>query len=72
MFLKADLRPPQLLLQRDVPHTSCLCIHHENLCLLHQSLNRAGLECPLEVRAFIYWVVYDQDSQVCMPEMYYV
>ena len=66
MFLKADLRHPQVLLQRDVPHTSCLSIHHENVHLLLQSLNRAGLDCPLEFRTFLYLVVHDQDSQVCM------
>ena len=31
MFLNADLRSPQVLLHRDVPHTSCLCIHYENV-----------------------------------------
>ena len=58
MFLKADLRPPHalLILQRDVPHNSCICKHHENVRLLLQSLNRAGLECPVEFREFFIWL----------------
>ena len=62
----ADLRPPQVQLQRDVPHNCCLCKYHENIRLLLQSLSKAGLQLPTGFRDFIALLVCDQNEEDCM------
>ena len=59
----ADLRPPQVLLQRDVPHNACLCKYHENVRLLLQALNKGGLDVPTSFRDFIALTVCDQSNE---------
>ena len=61
----ADLRPPQVLLQRDVPHNACLCKYHENVRLLLQALNKGGLDVSTSFRHFIALNVCDQSNQKC-------
>ena len=62
----ADLRPPQVQLERDVPHNSCLCKYHENVRLLLQALNKSGLNVPTSLRDFIAVIVCNQDNEKCM------
>ena len=62
----ADLRPPQVQLQRDVPHNACLCKYHENVRMLLQSLNKSGLNIPTSFRDFIALIVCNQDNENCM------
>ena len=62
----AKLRPQQVLLESDIPHTSCLCKYHENVRLLLHSLKKAGHQIPTTFRDFIALCVCNQSSEICM------
>ena len=61
-----ELRPPQVQLQKDIPHYTCLCKYHENVKLLLQSLSKGGLDIPTGYREFIEYITCDQEQEPCM------
>ena len=63
----ASMRPPQVKLLADVPHTQCLCRYHENVRLLLQALHKAGMPIvSTDYKSFIENIVCDQSSEECM------
>ena len=60
-----DMRPPEVKLVQDIPHSSCLCIYHENVRLLLVTLNNHIKTIPTEFRSFIELIVCDQNSEDC-------
>ena len=61
-----DLRPQQVKLMQDVPHSACLCSYHENARLLLVALNKHDKTIPTEFLDFIAKLVCNQDSGECM------
>ena len=61
----AELRPPHVLLQKDMPHNMCLCKIHENVRLLLQGLSKV-IPFETQLRSFISKIVCDQDNEGCM------
>ena len=61
-----DLGPPEVKLIQEIPHSSCLCIYHENVKLLLIALNRNDSMFPMEFRAFIDKIVCNQENESCM------
>ena len=62
----AKLRPPQVLLEGNIPHNSCLCKYHENIRLLLDCLRKAGHEVTTSFRDFIGLCLCDQTRGNCM------
>ena len=62
----ATLRPKQVLLQQDVPHTTCLCIYHENVRLLLVALEKILPPIPISFREFCSVITCNQDNEMCM------
>ena len=50
---------------QDIPHSSCLCIYHENVQLLLVALNKHVKTIPTEFQSFIELIVCDQNSEDC-------
>ena len=65
-----DLWPPEVKLIQEIPHSSCLCIYHENVRLLLIALNRNDSKFPMEFRGFIDKVVCNQENESCMLGKY--
>ena len=63
------MRPLEVKLVQDIPHTSCLCIYHENVQLLLVTSNKHVKTIPTEFRSFIELIVCDQNSEDCMLEV---
>ena len=63
-----DMRPPEVKLVQDIPHSSWLCIYHENVRLLLVTLNKYVKTIPMEFRSFIELIVCDQNSEDCKLE----
>lgn len=62
----ATLRPRQVLLQQDVPHTMCLCKYHENERLLLIALQKVLSQIPISFREFCSVITCNQDDERCM------
>ena len=61
-----DLRPQQVKLMQDVPHSACLCSYHENVRCLLVALNKHDKTIPTEFHDFIAKLVCNQESEECM------
>lgn len=63
----AELRPPFVILKAALAHRNCLCIYHENVCLLLKSLHKSirGNYCSL-LEMFGNSLVCDTNNVDCM------
>ena len=61
-----SLRPKEVLLAQDMPHNVCVCITHENIILLLESLHRKTCIIPLYSQDFLEIYVCDPTSEKCM------
>ena len=63
----ASMRPPQVKILADFPHTECLCRYHENVRLLLQALHKAGMPIvSIDYKNFIENIVCDQTLEEFM------
>ncbi|CAF1310453.1 unnamed protein product [Adineta ricciae] len=62
-----DLRPSNVLYKSSIPHNVCVCIYHENVALLLQSLGKHihGFE-RTDLNSFINLIVCDSANELCM------
>ncbi|CAF1313207.1 unnamed protein product [Adineta ricciae] len=62
-----SLRPCNVLYKSETPHNLCLCIHHENICLLLQAINERvhGLK-SIDLHSFVKLLVCDDTKELCM------
>ena len=61
-----DLQPPEVKLIQEIPHSSCLCIYHENVRLLLIALNRNDSKFPMGFRGCIDKIVCNQENVSCI------
>ena len=62
----AELRPANVLLQKDTPKEACLCVYHENIVLLCEALHQAPPEFPLFTSRFVNNFVCSSSLESCM------
>ena len=53
-------RPKHVILLQEIPENTCLCKKHENVRLLLQSLQNAGIQISTHYREFLSKIVCDQ------------
>ena len=63
----AQLRPPFVIPKPALAHRNCLCLYHENVCLLLESLDTyvAGKYCSF-LQTFTDILVCDTNNEECM------
>ena len=63
----AELRPPFVVLKAALAHRNCLCLYHENVCLLLKSLDKyvTGKFCS-SLKVFTDSLVCSTNNQDCM------
>ena len=62
----AKLRPKHVLYKRTLPHRTCLCVIHENVCLLLDSLSRDVPHISNDLHDYTAELVCSQDDESCM------
>ena len=62
----AELRPANVLLQKDTPKEACLCVYHESIVLLCEALHQALPEFPLFTSRFVDNFVCSSSLESCM------
>ncbi|CAF4314660.1 unnamed protein product [Didymodactylos carnosus] len=63
----AELRPPFVVPKAALTHRNCLCVYHENICLLLKSLHKyvGGQYCS-SLKAFTDSLVCSTNNEECM------
>ncbi|CAF3241381.1 unnamed protein product [Rotaria sp. Silwood2] len=63
----AELRPTFVIPKAALTHRNCLCLYHENICLLLKALDKyvAG-KCCASLQTFTNRLVYSTNNEECM------
>jgi hypothetical protein len=61
----SNLRPPNVLLSKSMPHNTCYCKYHENIVLYLQALNKKSSTVPVYSVDFPNSVVCDKPDSSC-------